>query len=336
MDWRLHEVKSKQFANLSSVRRWLQHEAPTISAGTEIRDLGVVAVAGKRRSPPVSAARLQLASGRFARLRRLPVPFHWRCLMGASAGTAAGTYGSSCGRPSARELEQLRRAAKAATGHGPRASAEIMFGVISPTWRLGPKAVVIVAPVLQAGRALRAGQLDLASWRTTAAAIGAGAGRAVGPVAAALRSLRELGLGGDMECWFGVPTAPPGVAPGRAAGALHREDRLGGVGPGRVPQGRGAPALLCPLGQRGGQVGDAPPACLRRPRARGCPSAAQRPVRQHRDRGHRREVERRWRLVSALRVGSRRPRTPPLGVPGLGGPPARRVGCFAAGGDAAG
>ena len=186
---------------------------PSISAGTEIRDLGVIAVAGKRRKHPVSAARVQLACGRFARIRRLPVPFRWRCLMAAAAGTAAGTYGSSCGRPAARELEQLRRAAKAATGHGPRAAAEIMFGVLSPAWRLDPKAAVVVAPLLQAARALRAGQLDLASWRNTAAAVNAGAARAVGPVAAALRSLRELGLGDDMECWAGVPAAPHGWRP---------------------------------------------------------------------------------------------------------------------------
>ena len=30
MDWRLHEGKSKQFANTASVRRWLQHEMPSI------------------------------------------------------------------------------------------------------------------------------------------------------------------------------------------------------------------------------------------------------------------------------------------------------------------
>ncbi len=86
MDWKPHEGKSKQFANTASVRR----------VGTEIRDLGVVSVAGRRRRHPVSAARMQLACGRFARLRRLPVRFRWRCLKGAAAGTAAGTYGASC------------------------------------------------------------------------------------------------------------------------------------------------------------------------------------------------------------------------------------------------
>ena len=163
MDWRLREVKSNQFASTASLRQRLQRETPSIKAGTEIRDLGVIAVVGKRRKQPVSAARMQLAGGRFARLSRLPVPFRWRCLMGAAAGTAAGTYGASCGRPAAGELEQLRRAARAATRHGPRAAAEVAFGVLSPVWRLDPKAVVVVAPVLQAARALRAGQLDLSS-----------------------------------------------------------------------------------------------------------------------------------------------------------------------------
>ena len=139
MDWRLHEVKSKQFANLASVRRWLQRETPSIAAGSEIRDLGVVAVAGKRRKCPVAAARVQLACGRFARLRRLPVPFRWRCLMGAAAGTAAGTDGASCGRPAAGELEQLRRAAKAATRHGPRAAAEA-------AWQEARRAVAAARP----------------------------------------------------------------------------------------------------------------------------------------------------------------------------------------------
>ena len=213
MDWRLHEGKSKQFANTASVRRWLQHEMPSIRVGTEVRDLGVVAVAGRRRRHPVSAARLQLACGRFARLRRLPVPFRWRCLMGAAAGTAAGTYGASCGRPAAAELEHLRRAAKDAVHRGRRAAAEIVFGVLSPTWRLDPKEVVVLAPVLQAARALRAGRLDLALWRTTAAAVAAGAARSVGPVTSALRSLRELGLGVDVECWTGVPSAPHGWRP---------------------------------------------------------------------------------------------------------------------------
>jgi hypothetical protein len=197
MDWRLHEGKSKQFANTASVRRWLQHEMPSIRVVSEIRDLGVVAVAGRRRRHP---ARMQLARGRFARLRRLPVPFRWRCLVGVAAGTAAGTYGSSCGRPAAAELEHLRRAAKDAVHRGRRAAAEIVSGVLSPTWHLDPKQVVVLAPVLQAARALRAGRIDLAVWRTTAAAVAAGAGRSVGPVASALRSLRELGLGTDVEC----------------------------------------------------------------------------------------------------------------------------------------
>ena len=213
LDWHLHEVKSKQFANTAAARRWLQQHTPAIGVGTVIRDLGVVASAGPRRRAPVSAARLRLARGRFGRIRRIPASFRWRCLLGAAAGTAAGMYGASCGRPPARELEQLRRAARAAVCHGQRAAAEIVFGVLSPTWRLDPKATAVLAPVVQAVRAMRSGRLDLTLWRTTAAAVSAGAGRPVGPVSAAVASLQSLGLGSDIETWAGAPSAPHGWRP---------------------------------------------------------------------------------------------------------------------------
>ena len=213
MDWRLHEVKSKQFANNATVRRWLQRQTPSIGVTTSVRDLGVVATAGTKRQTPVAAARLRAAIGRFGRIRRLPVGFKWRCLMGAAAGTSAGLYGASCGRAPARELEQLRRAARGAACRGLRSAAEIVFGVLSPTWRLDPKAVATLAPICQAVRALRSGRLPPQLWRSTAAAVSAGVGRKAGPVASALHGLNILGLGDDLECWTGVPTAPHGWRP---------------------------------------------------------------------------------------------------------------------------
>ena len=54
-----------------------------------------------------------------------------------------------------RELEILRRAARVAVCRGGgRAVPEIIFGVLSPTWRLDPKAVAALAPIWQAVRAL--------------------------------------------------------------------------------------------------------------------------------------------------------------------------------------
>ena len=200
LDWCLHGMKSKQFANTSEARAWLQRQTPAIAVTTAVRDLGVVASAGPRRRAPVAAARLRLARGRFGRIRRIPAPFRWRCMMGASAGTAAGLYGAVWGWPTAMELEQLRRAARSAACRGLRAAAEIVFGICSPTWRLDPKAVAVLAPVIQAVTSLRAGRLQLQRWRQTAAAVVAGAGRASGPVAAAFASLQLLGLGTDVEC----------------------------------------------------------------------------------------------------------------------------------------
>jgi hypothetical protein len=55
--------------------------------------------------------------------------------------------------------------------------------------------------------------MPLDVWRATVGAIEAGHGRACGPVAAALRSLAQLGLGSDIECWSGVPAAPHGWRP---------------------------------------------------------------------------------------------------------------------------
>eukprot|EP00974_Lingulodinium_polyedra_P018847 1824904-Lingulodinium_polyedra.AAC.1 len=61
--------------------------------------------------------------------------------MGAAAGTAAGLYGAACGAPPAQELAGLRRAARTAAVRGAgRAAAAVVFGVLSPIWRLDPAA----------------------------------------------------------------------------------------------------------------------------------------------------------------------------------------------------
>lgn len=218
MDWRLNRGKSAQFANRRDLRRWLRLQHPEVGATTGIRDLGVVATAGPARRCPVSGARVRLAAGRFARVGRLPLPFRQRCLMGAAAGTAAGLYGAACGRPPARELAGLRAAARLAVCRGGlRSAAEVVFGVLSPSWRLDPEAVVVLAPLWQVALALRRGRFPEALWRETAGAWRAGSGRGAGPVAAALASLQRLGLGGDAECWTGVPEAPQGWRPSERA-----------------------------------------------------------------------------------------------------------------------
>ena len=53
---------------------------------------------------------------------------------------------------------------------GARAAAEIVFGVLAPSWRLDPKAVVVLAPVQQAALALRTGRVQMASLRGAAGA----------------------------------------------------------------------------------------------------------------------------------------------------------------------
>jgi ribonuclease HI len=162
----------------------------------------------------VTAGRLALAMGRIKRVGRIPVPFDRRCQLAASAGTAAGVYGAVCGAPPTRELENLRRAARAAVCHGGcRAAPEIVFGLLSPTWRLDPKAMTVIAPIWQAVKAIRSGRLKVDEWRNTACAIGAGRGRRVGPVAAALRGMQRLRLGDDIVRWVGVQSSPHGWSP---------------------------------------------------------------------------------------------------------------------------
>eukprot|EP00959_Pyramimonas_sp_CCMP1952_P362865 7598722-Pyramimonas_sp.AAC.1 len=104
MDWRLNWGKSRQFANGGALRRWLAEQTPLLASRPGFRDLGVAAGAGPARRCAVEKARVRVATGRFARIGRLPVAFGHRCLLGAAAGTAAGLYGAACGRPPAREL----------------------------------------------------------------------------------------------------------------------------------------------------------------------------------------------------------------------------------------
>jgi ribonuclease HI len=216
MDWRLHTGKGKstQFANTAAVRAWLKGQAADFEVQSYVKDLGVVAAAGRRARAPVAAGRMAVAANRMKRIGRIPVPFDRRCQLAATSGMSAGIYGSACGAPPARDLENLRRAARAAVCHGGcRAAPEIVFGLLSPTWRLDPKAVTVIAPIWQAVKALRAGRLRLDDWQNTACAIGAGHGRRIGPVAAALRGMQRLGLGADITSWTGISNSPLGWKP---------------------------------------------------------------------------------------------------------------------------
>eukprot|EP00974_Lingulodinium_polyedra_P117251 11162508-Lingulodinium_polyedra.AAC.1 len=82
--------------------------------------------------------------------------------MGAAGGTTAGMYGAACGPPPTRELVCLRRAARDAVMRGAsRCASEVVFGVLSPTWRLDPAALACIGPVAQAVRALRANNVEI-------------------------------------------------------------------------------------------------------------------------------------------------------------------------------
>eukprot|EP00974_Lingulodinium_polyedra_P129562 11210515-Lingulodinium_polyedra.AAC.1 len=62
--------------------------------------------------------------------------------MGVAASTAAGMYGAARGPPAAREFAGLRRAARDAAMRGaPLCASEVVFGLLSPTWRFNPAAV---------------------------------------------------------------------------------------------------------------------------------------------------------------------------------------------------
>eukprot|EP00974_Lingulodinium_polyedra_P008568 817974-Lingulodinium_polyedra.AAC.1 len=71
-------------------------------------------------------------------------------------------YGAACGPPPARELAALRRAARDVACHGAaRCANEIVFGLLSPSWRLDPAALAVLGPVAQAVRSLKARAVEL-------------------------------------------------------------------------------------------------------------------------------------------------------------------------------
>lgn len=153
-----------------------------------------------------------MACGRFARVVGLTAGFRdGGALVGAAADTVAGLYGAACGRPSAQQLEGLRRVARSAVCKGgQRAAAELVFCILSPTWRLDPKAIAALAPHRQVLRVTRSGTFPQHLWQTIVAAVTAGVGRRDGSVVAALTSMNLLGLGQNVTCWEGVPSAPHG------------------------------------------------------------------------------------------------------------------------------
>ena len=87
----------------------------------------------------------------------------------------------------------------------------MVFGLLSPTWRLGPRAVAALAPVWQAVRAMRAGRLPLESWLTVAGARAAEGGRAAGH-----RGVRAALVVGALRC------VPPSAAASPCAHAQLR------------------------------------------------------------------------------------------------------------------
>eukprot|EP00974_Lingulodinium_polyedra_P027084 2613292-Lingulodinium_polyedra.AAC.1 len=53
----------------------------------------------------------------------------------------------------------------AAMRGAPRCANEVVFWLLSPTWRLDPTALACLGPVAQTARALRAGAIELQWWR---------------------------------------------------------------------------------------------------------------------------------------------------------------------------
>eukprot|EP00974_Lingulodinium_polyedra_P009866 947143-Lingulodinium_polyedra.AAC.1 len=56
-----------------------------------------------------------------------------------------------------------------------RAAAEVVFGLLSPAWRLDPAATATIGPVMMAVRAVKAGTVTVAWWRGAMDAVGADA-----------------------------------------------------------------------------------------------------------------------------------------------------------------
>eukprot|EP00974_Lingulodinium_polyedra_P041532 3989709-Lingulodinium_polyedra.AAC.1 len=60
-------------------------------------------------------------------------------------------YGVACGPPPARGHAGLRRAARYAVMRGAtRCASEVVFGMLSPSWRLDPAALACIGPIAQA------------------------------------------------------------------------------------------------------------------------------------------------------------------------------------------
>ena len=63
MDWSLNTGKSRQFANRSAARHWLETCEPGVPVECTVKDLGVLATTGRRRRAPAAAGRVELAMG---------------------------------------------------------------------------------------------------------------------------------------------------------------------------------------------------------------------------------------------------------------------------------
>ena len=93
---------------------------------------------------------------------------------------------------------------------GFRAAAEAVFGANSSARHLVPKAVVVLAPVFQAVRAVRRGRVGELELLGAADAVRAARLARRGPLSAALAGLAQLGLDTDLPRWAPVPGHPGG------------------------------------------------------------------------------------------------------------------------------
>ncbi len=199
--WVLHRIKSNIFASTPSARQALDGEAG-LKAEASFLDLGVRQVAGAKGGSPLKPGRVKGALGRLQLIARLPLPFRARCLMAQMAGTAAACFGMACGRPPAGEVTDLRRAARAAIFRGSQLAApEILFTVLHTNWRLDPEAVSVLQPLWMLLRSASRGGFPGCTWDLAASAATAQAGRSLGPAAAVVMSLQQLGFRGTPLRW---------------------------------------------------------------------------------------------------------------------------------------
>eukprot|EP00974_Lingulodinium_polyedra_P008510 812052-Lingulodinium_polyedra.AAC.1 len=54
---------------------------------------------------------------------------------------------------------------------GLSAASEVVFGLLSPAWRLDPAAVAVFAPISQAIRAIRSRAISFHQWRDAVGAV---------------------------------------------------------------------------------------------------------------------------------------------------------------------